>query len=129
MYVCVNSHFSLARVLHPPYELVQQQILFNNYASNIVRILLLEAVMNLGRLQVKRSYRRYHKHRHSACCLLVCIQLSSPCLAVPPPKQAKFIAGLTTHSFLVLHTSLQGKLAALPGWYFWGFFVYWREKG
>lgn len=82
--------------------------------------------MNLGRVQVKRSY---HKHRHPARFLLVRVQLSSPCLAVPPPKQAKFIAGLTVHSSLTLHMSLQGKLAAFKIWDFGGFLCIGGEKG
>lgn len=76
VYMCVSSHFSLARVLHPPYQLViGPAAIFFNYASKIVCVLLLRAVVNLGRVQVKRSYCRYHKHRHSACCLLACVQL------------------------------------------------------
>lgn len=72
--------------------------------------------MNLERVQVKRSYCRYYKSRHSAGCHLAHAQISSLCLALPPQNQAKFIAGLTTHSSLILHTNLQGKVAAHPGW-------------
>lgn len=92
-------------------------------------VLLLGADMNLDRVHVKRSYCRYHKPRHSACCLLAHVQLSSPCLALPPPNQAKFVAGLTAHSSLILHTNLQGKVAAHPGWDLGFFLCIGGEKG
>lgn len=38
-------------------------------------------------------------------------------------RAGQLIAGLTTHTSLILHTRLQGKLAALPSWDFYFFII------
>lgn len=96
-------------------EVIYEEMLEMQMAWEVINSVLTLGHESRKRTGFRRSCCRHNKHRYSACCFIVCIHLFSMS-GCNTTTAGKFIAVLTMHSSLILHTSLQGKLV------FWGLF-------